>query len=295
MHKEHDFNLLRVLVLIYQHRSLTMVGAILGKTESAISKQLAKLRNQLNDPLFIRTSEGLEPTHFVERIMPELKSGLNSVENVLQQAETFDPEEFDQPIHIALFKAAAEKYSSSLYQEIRKVFPKPSISITSWRQTTSQEILDGKTQLGVHIFNEEREKSISQSVLFHVEIGVVSGLQSKIDSWEKCFDYPFVFLEVPGWNETSHRLEKFMSQSNLQFNYRVKFDALAPAIELVKQQDYSVILARHMVEGENVRFLPFPEHMQLNAPIASNIKQSHRSNPLHIKLQEIVRNFITHA
>ncbi len=293
MHKELDYNLLKVLVLIYQHRSLTAVGAILGKTESAISKQLAKLREQLKDPLFVRSSEGLEPTHFIERIMPGLKSGLNSVENALQQAEDFEPANFDQPINIALFNAAAEKYSSTLYQEIRKVFPKPAISVTSWRQTTSQEILDGKTQLGVHIFNEERAKSISQSVLFHIEIGVVSGLQSKIDSWQKCFDYPCIFFEVPGWNETSRRLVKFMSQSNLQFNYRVKFDALAPAIELVKQQDYSVVLARHMVEGEEVRFLPFPEHMQLTAPIAINIKQSHRSNPLHIKLQEIVRNVIT--
>ena len=49
-----DLILLKVLVLIHKHRHLKPVAKELGKTESAVSKHLAKLREQLDDPLFVR-------------------------------------------------------------------------------------------------------------------------------------------------------------------------------------------------------------------------------------------------
>lgn len=141
MHKEHDYNLLKVLVLIYEHRSLTTAAAKLGKTESAVSKHLAKLRDQLGDPLFIRRSSGLEPTHYLERIMPGIQRGLRSVENALKQGAVFDAPQYEHPIVIALDNVSIECFGTQILSALRAVFQNSLIELTTWRpcQVIKQE------------------------------------------------------------------------------------------------------------------------------------------------------------
>ncbi|EMB48199.1 transcriptional regulator [Vibrio mimicus CAIM 602] len=61
-----DFNLLRTLIVLADKQNLKKAGMALGLTESAVSKQMAKLRDQLNDDLFVRMSGKLElqNTHY---------------------------------------------------------------------------------------------------------------------------------------------------------------------------------------------------------------------------------------
>ena len=47
---------------IYQHLSISKAAETLYITPSAVSQSLQRLRNQLNDPLFIRSGKGITPT-----------------------------------------------------------------------------------------------------------------------------------------------------------------------------------------------------------------------------------------
>ncbi|GMQ48278.1 LysR family transcriptional regulator [Vibrio sp. 10N] len=292
MHKEHDYNLLKVLVLIYEHRSLTTAAAKLGKTESAVSKHLAKLRDQLGDPLFIRRSSGLEPTHYLERVMPGIQRGLRSVENALKQGVVFDAHQYEHPIVIALDNTSIERFGAPILTALRVVFKNSMIELTTWRRDTYQRILDDKVQLGVQMFNEDCSKSLYQNALLNIEMGAIVGEQSDIRQWQDVFDNPCVFFEVRGWNETNHRLIRQMAQYDLSFNYQTRLDNLSLAMSTVRQENTSVVLAKHLAGGEGLRYVPFPEHMQNYAPLVSCIKQSHRQNPLHQKLHSIVKQAI---
>ena len=57
-----DLNLLRVFDAILETRSVTVAASTLGLTQSAVSHQLARLRDAFDDPLFVRTTEGTVPT-----------------------------------------------------------------------------------------------------------------------------------------------------------------------------------------------------------------------------------------
>ena len=59
---EIDFNLLRTFDALMKHRSVTRAAAHLGVTQSAVSHALARLRNALDDPLFVGEQNGLQPT-----------------------------------------------------------------------------------------------------------------------------------------------------------------------------------------------------------------------------------------
>jgi len=58
-----DLNLLRVFDAIFQTRSVTIAASNLHLTQPAVSKQLNRLREVLEDPLFVRTTDGMAPRH----------------------------------------------------------------------------------------------------------------------------------------------------------------------------------------------------------------------------------------
>ena len=64
-----DLKLLAVVTELHKTRSVSQTAENLDLSQSAISMSLAKLRKHFNDPLFVRTSSGMNPTpHAVELI-----------------------------------------------------------------------------------------------------------------------------------------------------------------------------------------------------------------------------------
>jgi DNA-binding transcriptional LysR family regulator len=63
-----DLNLLVVLRELLRTKSTTRAARRLGRTQSAVSHALARLRALLDDPLFVRSGAGLRPTSFAEGI-----------------------------------------------------------------------------------------------------------------------------------------------------------------------------------------------------------------------------------
>ncbi len=59
--KKFDLNLLVIFECIYQHLSISKAAAMLFITPSAVSQSLQRLRQQLNDPLFVRVGKGMTP------------------------------------------------------------------------------------------------------------------------------------------------------------------------------------------------------------------------------------------
>jgi len=86
-----DLKLLAVVTELHRTKSVSQTAENLDLSQSAISMSLAKLRKLFNDPLFVRTSSGMNPTpHAVELI-----GLLKNAEDILQAAfdlhVVFDP------------------------------------------------------------------------------------------------------------------------------------------------------------------------------------------------------------
>ena len=54
--------LLPIAFALYDKRSVSGAAKALGMSQPAVSMALRKLREQFNDPLFIRTAKGVQPT-----------------------------------------------------------------------------------------------------------------------------------------------------------------------------------------------------------------------------------------
>ena len=73
-----DVKLLRLLDQLYLTRSVTRSAEALGQSQPTVSIWLARLRRQFNDPLFVRTAEGMLPTPRTDALL----SGIDSFGNI---------------------------------------------------------------------------------------------------------------------------------------------------------------------------------------------------------------------
>src|SRR5581483_12284874 len=103
-----DLNLLRVLDVLLEERSVTRTGARLGLTQSAVSHALNRLRFQLGDELFLRNAGGMQPTRRALEIAPSLHAALGQLQSALTPAD-FDPAVSDQ-----VFSVVAGAYACAV-------------------------------------------------------------------------------------------------------------------------------------------------------------------------------------
>jgi DNA-binding transcriptional LysR family regulator len=86
-----DVRLLAVFDQIYRSRSVSAAAEALELGQPAVSVALAKLRHHFGNPLFVRTSNGMEPTPFSEGLVQPVREVLTALDNVLGYRSEFDP------------------------------------------------------------------------------------------------------------------------------------------------------------------------------------------------------------
>ncbi len=88
--KSIDLNLLPVLDVLLEERSVTRAAKRLHLTQSTVSGILARLRAALDDPLFVRSQHGILPTPRAEAMAAPLKAWLAEAQSMIVP-HAFDP------------------------------------------------------------------------------------------------------------------------------------------------------------------------------------------------------------
>jgi DNA-binding transcriptional LysR family regulator len=88
---ELNLTQLRLVDALQRSGSLTEAGAEVGLTQSAASHALARLRQNVQDPVFVRTSEGMQPTPYGTRLAASARTALQALDSGLQQQADFNP------------------------------------------------------------------------------------------------------------------------------------------------------------------------------------------------------------
>ncbi|GGW89522.1 LysR family transcriptional regulator [Alteromonas halophila] len=86
-----DLNLFAVFDAIYTAGSLTKAADVLCITQPAVSNSLARLREMLNDPLFVRTGHSMTPTPVAQNIIVPARQALSLLRKSVQESQKFDP------------------------------------------------------------------------------------------------------------------------------------------------------------------------------------------------------------
>lgn len=86
-----DINLLVVLDAILAEKNLTRAGERIGMTQPAVSGALARLRQQFDDPILVRSGRGFELTARALELQPVARDAMVEIARTFELMPTFDP------------------------------------------------------------------------------------------------------------------------------------------------------------------------------------------------------------
>ncbi|HKM49398.1 MAG TPA: LysR family transcriptional regulator [Terriglobales bacterium] len=147
-----DLNLFVVLEAIYREGNITRAGQQLNLTQPAISHALKRLRDLLQDPLFVRQGAHMVPTPFTRNMIEQVRQALQILEANLSQSRNFVPEHTRRNFHLSLWEYAEALILPSLLQRLAHVAPGMSISTSRVkRRDLETELASGSVDLAIDI------------------------------------------------------------------------------------------------------------------------------------------------
>jgi DNA-binding transcriptional LysR family regulator len=162
-----DLNLLRVFGALLETRSVTMAASTLGLTQSAVSNQLAKLRDAFDDPLFVRTSEGMMPTPRALAIAEPIQKSLVAIRFCLEEQLGFDPATSDRAFRVYMSDVGQMVFLPRLLERLARVAPGVSIETVQVPGARARDMAleSGEVDLAMGYF-ENFDGSFRQQMLF---------------------------------------------------------------------------------------------------------------------------------
>ena len=82
---------LQLVDTLARNGNLTDAAKQLGLTQPAASRALARLRQELQDPIFVRTSEGMRPTPYGKRLAAAVHDAVRVLRDGMEREENFAP------------------------------------------------------------------------------------------------------------------------------------------------------------------------------------------------------------
>jgi DNA-binding transcriptional LysR family regulator len=176
-----DLNLFRVFSVIYRERNLTRAAEQLSVSQSAISHALSRMRQQLQDPLFVREAQGVIPTPMARRIWPDVQQGLVHLRRAFISSDSFEPGRDVKQIRLAMNDVAEPAIVPKILAVLNSQVPGAALSsVRQDRTTMAADLRTGRLDCAIDVaLNTDDE--LKHSLLTRDEFVVVSRSAIPVD------------------------------------------------------------------------------------------------------------------
>ena len=190
-----DFNLLRVFDAVMREGNITAAGAQLGLSQSTMSHALQRLRKVCNDPLFVRTTRGMEPTAYAHTLAGPVSQAIGSIKIALERDTRFDPRTSTRCFTLLMTDIAEMIFLPRLIAHLKTVAPGLSLVSMQTERTKYRDALElGPADLAIgqlpkmqqdfyqqHLFDEPMICMMRKD---HPTIGRRLGMEQFMDAWQ---------------------------------------------------------------------------------------------------------------
>ncbi|NQZ91518.1 MAG: LysR family transcriptional regulator [Moritella sp.] len=143
-----DLNLLVCLYILLDECSVTHAADRLHLSQSAVSKSLNRLREQFDDPLFIRSAYGIQPTQYALDLAPQLEALLFNIEQ-LTAPKTFVPTTSQRRFKMAVVENVYALFLPQFLGDIFTEAPNIILDNQSWDSETFERLRNGELDFGI--------------------------------------------------------------------------------------------------------------------------------------------------
>lgn len=147
-----DLNLLVVLEAIHAEGNLTRAARRLHLSQPALSHALARLREALDDPLFLRQGNRMVPTARTQRLMGPLHQALGLITESIQEGARFDAPRSRQEFRLGLRDVFEATALPRLLAELAQEAPEVRLaSVRAERRELETDLVDGRLDIALDV------------------------------------------------------------------------------------------------------------------------------------------------
>lgn len=254
---------LHVFVEVYRLQSVSRAAERLGLAQANVSTALAKLRRHFGDPLFCRTSRGMEPTPYSEQIYPDLLASLQTLDALSGARATFDPATATRLFRIGMTDISEVVVLPTLINHLRRVAPGVTVEAERTSIDTPRRLESGEIDLAVG-FMPHLEAGFYQQTLFRQDFVCLAARNhpriSARPSRQAFLAEGHIVVTTSG---TGHAIvDKVLQSKRCERRIVLKVSSFLGVARLVAATELLVIVPRRLGEAlahqERVAVLPPP-------------------------------------
>jgi DNA-binding transcriptional LysR family regulator len=141
-----DLNLLRVFDALVRERSVARAADRLSLTAPAVSNALKRLRMAFDDPLFVRTRHGMEPSELALKLCAPIQDGLYSIRTALTSTVAFDPKSSSRQFRLLMNDVGMAAFLPGVVLRLTRAAPGVDLIITERDHADYENALDSGTE-----------------------------------------------------------------------------------------------------------------------------------------------------
>lgn len=239
-----DLNLLKTFDSLMETRNVSLTAQQLSLTQPAVSNALARLRRLLDDPLLVRTKQGMEPTERALQLKAPVKDSLRQLEAALLPSHSFDAAVSKRRFTLAAPDFIALKLLSKLMPRWQTVAPQVSLEVRHLGpETASKGLEQGSVDLAVGRFFDVPARFQRQALHREKLVCLLSGSHRFTQpslSLKEFLELQFVWVSNSG---RRGMVDHWLEQHNVQRRVMLTVSTYTSGAMLVAESEYAMVIA----------------------------------------------------
>ena len=289
----YDLNLLPVFVTLMEERSVTRAAERLGITQPALSNALARLRQMLQDQLFIRERYGIQPTPVALELAPVIMEALAKVDDAVRGQQDFDPARAERLFTIAPNSYVEFVLVPAIVARLQQVAPGIRLRLTPYGSDLAETgVVSGVTALVLGRIVDPPDNLIVQHLMDESLDCVVRADHPEIGARISRAQFErlkHVNVLPPGRLRVG--LFQALDRQGLRREVAVSVTHFLAAPEMVAATDYCAtlprLICRRLAHDPRLRILPTPVDLG-SFPVDMAWHARYRHDPAHRWLRTLI-------
>jgi DNA-binding transcriptional LysR family regulator len=251
-----DLNLLLIFEAVLNQRSVSRAAERLNLTQSAVSHSLARLRVIMDDPLFVRTRAGMEPTAFAGSIAARVTGVLGEIQGIFTTDRAFEPALSRQRFAIGMTDYLGFVVMPALARRLNQDAPHVKIVALPTNAHGCARLLErGELDLYIGNFPPDAPNSLSWSPLFAEKLVCVArqGHPAFERRLSRSAFLAASHLHVSPWGEPGF-VDEMLASHKVRRTIALTVGDFLVALPILEKSDLLAILPRRIAKPMLNRF-----------------------------------------
>lgn len=295
-----DLNLLVVFDAMLHHQSVSKAAEAIKLSQPAMSAAISRLRTLFDDPLFVRTKAGMEPTPKAKALSPSVRLVVQTIQTDILLPKKFIPANSDRTFTLVTPDIAEVNFLPRLIAELAHQSPLINLKTLAMpREAAADSLASGAAEMAIGYFPDLhkagffQQKLISSShvCLLRKKHPIVG---EKITSTQ-FMQAPHAVVRPDG---REHVFEQFLQSKNIKRRVVVELSHFMSLLPIIETSDLIATvpkdLADFFVQHGDVRYIPTP----MKSPVIDVHlfwHQRFQKDPAHVWLRQVIHRLFNNT